>query len=338
MTKTKKCGLIIGAVAAALAIIGTSFALWATTLTGNGSVSASGNWQVEITDAALSVSSKGAAVSTENAALTRANIKDDTLVASTISSHTWLSSDKQDLIGTQSGEAMSEYTRYYAVDTTKYDLSRINYFGKDEFDAISTDESTFVVSDHLNAYYRYVSGLNDGSAAAAQESAAKVVDGLIRDTEAALKELYPDTWRNYALVYVTPSNFNPAKPYNYVIANMHPLTADFTATEVTYADVAFSMPGAWAQYSVTITNNGAADANLEDAVIRLDTENKDQLGLNTPDLTGKTLAPGESCTITAVVKALDNGTGTLNASGRLIIELPYVQSTVEPAPDASYTK
>lgn len=34
--KTKKRGLIIGAVVTAFAIVGTSFALWATTLSGNG--------------------------------------------------------------------------------------------------------------------------------------------------------------------------------------------------------------------------------------------------------------------------------------------------------------
>ena len=84
--KTKKRGLIIGAVVTAFAIVGTSFALWATTLSGNGSVSASGSWQVEFTDADLSVNSTGTAVSAETYALDRANVKDDTLVAATISS------------------------------------------------------------------------------------------------------------------------------------------------------------------------------------------------------------------------------------------------------------
>ena len=340
MTKTKRRGLIIGSVITAIAIIGTSFALWATTLKGNGGISASGSWNVEITNADLNVSSTGASVSVETSALARANNKPDTLVASTISSGTWLSAAQQDLVGTQSDEAMSKYTHYYAVDTTKYDLSNITAITEEKYAEISTDSSTFVVSDHLNMYYRYVRG----SRAPAQTSAAKVVDGLLRDTAAALKELYPDTWQNYALV-----DMDQYGKWNYIIASMKKTSvsgsdltkeerASFTADEVNFADVAFSLPGAWAQYSVTVTNKGSVDANLENAVIRLDTENEDQLSLDAPDLTEKTLAPGESCTIQVVVKALDNGTGSLNASGRLVVELPYAQDTVEPAPSASYTK
>ena len=108
MTKTKRRGLIIGSVITAIAIIGTSFALWATTLKGNGGISASGSWNVEITDADLSVSSTGTAVSAETYALDLANVKDDTLVAATISSVKWLSAGQQDLVGTQSDEAMSK--------------------------------------------------------------------------------------------------------------------------------------------------------------------------------------------------------------------------------------
>lgn len=114
--------------------------------------------------------------------------------------------------------------------------------------------------------------------------------------------------------------------WNYIIASMKKTSvsgsdltkeerASFTADEVSFAGIVFSLPGAWAQYSVTVTNKGSVDANLENAVIRLDTENEDQLSLDAPDLTGKTLSPGESCTIQVVVKALDNGTGSLNASG-----------------------
>lgn len=44
MTKTKKRGVIIGSVVTAVAVVSASFALWSTTLNGNGSVTASGNW------------------------------------------------------------------------------------------------------------------------------------------------------------------------------------------------------------------------------------------------------------------------------------------------------
>lgn len=333
MTKTKKRGVIIGSVVTAVAVVGASFALWSTTLNGNGSVTASGNWQVEITDADLKLSSTGASASVGDLALVRSGEKADTLIASVISSRTWLSADKQDLLGTQSDEPMSRYTYYYAVDSTKYDLTDITSITEEEYQQIAADPSTFVVSDHLNMYYRYVTGVSDGTPETSAMTAQKVVDGLLRDTTAALQVMYPASWQNYVLVDMDS---------NYVIASMGSAsgeeTATFTATDAAYADVEFTLPGAWAQYSVTVENKGTANANLEDAVIRLDTEDADQLSLDAPDLSGKTLAPGESCTITVVVEALDDGSDTLDASGRLSIELPFVQDTVEEAPSASYTK
>lgn len=337
MTKTKKRGVIIGSVVTAVAVVSASFALWSTTLNGNGSVTASGNWQVEITDADLKLSSTGASASVGDLALVRSGEKADTLIASVISSSTWLSADQQDLLGTQSDEPMSRYTYYYAVDSTKYDLTDITSITEEEYQQIAADPSTFVVSDHLNMYYRYVTGVSDGTPETSAMTAQKVVDGLLRDTTAALQVMYPASWQNYVLV-----DMDSHGTWNYVIASMGSAsgeeTATFTATDAAYADVEFTLPGAWAQYSVTVENKGTANANLEDAVIRLDTEDADQLSLDAPDLSGKTLAPGESCTITVVVEALDDGSDTLDASGRLSIELPFVQDTVEEAPSASYTK
>ena len=263
----------------------------------------------------------------------RAGEKGDPLIASVISASTWV--DDASLQGTQSDEAMSEYTNYYAVDTTEFSLDSILAGGN--FEAVSTAESTYVVSDHLNMYYRYVNGdPTMGTSEGTEASAKKVVDGLLRDVTADLKELYPDTYENYVLVYMSKYN-------SYEIAQMtqQPVDEDdlvsFTDTDVTFADVSFAVPNAWASYSVTVTNNGTVNANLANAEIRLDTEDTDQLVLEAPDLSDEILAPGESCTLTAVVKALDNGSGTLDAAGTLVISLPYAQDSVEAAPEAGHS-
>ena len=107
-------------------------------------------------------------------------------------------------------------------------------------------------------------------------------------------------------------------------------------TSVDFADVNLSLPGSWANYTLTVTNNGTANANLADVQIALNSES-DQLELAKPELADETLAPGESCTFNVVVKAADIESGDLNATGALSITLPYSQDTVETAPDAGHT-
>ena len=70
----------------------------------------------------------------------------------------------------------------------------------------------------------------------------------------------------------------------------------------------------------------------------LDTQDASQLSLDAPELDGLVLEPGESRTITFVVEALDDGSGTLDAAGTIVVELPFEQDTVEPAPEASVTE
>ena len=106
---------------------------------------------------------------------------------------------------------------------------------------------------------------------------------------------------------------------------------------VSFADVTFGLPGAWASYTVTVTNNGTVNANLAGAAIALDTRNPEQLTLNQPDLIDETLAPGESCTLTFVLQVPQDYIGELNATGTLTVTLPYAQDTVEPAPAAAHT-
>ena len=109
-----------------------------------------------------------------------------------------------------------------------------------------------------------------------------------------------------------------------------------TDTSAAYSDIVFTLPDAWASYTLTITNKGTADAHLSDGVISLEGADSAQLRLDTPDLSDDVLAPGQSCTVQVVVQALDNGSDTLDTSGALKIDLPYSQAAVEQAPQAGH--
>ena len=73
----------------AVSAMSMGFAAWQTNITGGGNVAASGKWDVAITDASLQLSS-GASATQEvtTYALERTGVKDDTLIAATISSST----------------------------------------------------------------------------------------------------------------------------------------------------------------------------------------------------------------------------------------------------------
>lgn len=336
--------LLAGAMAVSAMSMG--FAAWQTNITGSGNVAASGKWDVAITDASLNLSSGASASQTVTTyELQRTGVKDDTLIAATISSSTWVQDAA--LVGTQSDSKVNgyQYVYYYAVDTSKYSLDTLeSYTTKDAMNVVREDPTTVCLFNELNAYYRYVSGdPTVGTAAGSQASAAKVVDGMLRDSIALLKERFPDTYQNYLIVYIGGSGWGQ---FSHTIASMVEKTdivavdgengVSYTATDVNFADVTFGLPGAWAQYSLTVTNNGTVSANLADAVIELNTDS-DQLVLNKPDLSEEVLQPGESCTITFVVKVPDTITEDLDATGTLTVTLPYSQATVEAAPVAGHT-
>ena len=67
----------------------------------------------------------------------------------------------------------------------------------------------------------------------------------------------------------TPANGNikltwaAANTY-FAANNTTTATAEITDNSVTYAPVTFTLPEAWANYNVTVTNNGTVNANLSD--------------------------------------------------------------------------
>ena len=344
--KKKVCAFALAG-AVAVSALSLGFAAWHTDITAGGSASAQGSWDVAISSAALELSA-GAEASNQVTSydMVRTGVKSDSLIAATISASTWLNEGQDDLIGTQSDEAMSKYTNYYAVDTSKYDLSDINSLAEEQAEAILADDSTVTISDYLKMYYRYINPTTDYNTEKSNACATKVVDGLIQDTEALLQVMFPATWQNYTLCEIDGGGYSAR--WNYTIAAMTGTSQSVPAdedsmyvisedgTSVDFADVNLSLPGSWANYTLTVTNNGTANANLADVQIALNSES-DQLELAKPELADETLAPGESCTFNVVVKAADIESGDLNATGALSITLPYSQDTVETAPDAGHT-
>lgn len=344
MDRIKKFGVLAVCAAMAVSAVCVGFSAWNTTVGLNGSVAAAGKWDVAVTAAGMEVST-GAAVSERVASreLVRTGVKDDTLIAATISAGAWV--DDESLVGTQSGEAMSKYTYYYAVDTARYDLSDLSALTKEDVAAIAADETTVTISDHLNMYYRYVNGdPSVGTAAGSSASAGKVVDGLLRDTLQLVAAMHPDTWQNYMLVYLSSTGGR----FSYSLAAMKETVETVPAAgglavisdsgdTAAFADVTFSLPGAWANYSVTITNNGTGNANLKNWAFDAAALDEAVYTVEMPAFgEDEILAPGESCTFNFVVRVNDLDEFSA-AAAPFAVTLRYVQDTVEDAPAAGHT-
>lgn len=321
------CSLVL-CIALAVSVMSLGFASWHTDITASGNIAAESNWEVNATKADINLST-GAHVSQS---LVRTGVASDYVIAPYVSSGNWLNADQWDLLGTQTDEVLPSTTHMYAIDTTKYDISDVTKLDRNE---IAADESTLIISDHLHKYYSSVYDYKIDDNSKYDEWRTIVVNGLLRDTTALLKEKFPENYQDYALVSLVGLPIPNWGTY-FCFADFSSATISDNATKVDFADVNFTLPGAWAQYTITVANNGTADANLADAIIQLETES-DQLVLDKPDLSDETLKPGESCTISFVVKVPETITDDLNATGKLTVKLPYNQLVVEDAPAASHT-
>lgn len=191
LMKKKKLGalalVLCGVVA--LSAICMGFAKWQTNISAIGNVSANGSWKVEISEATVNLSTGSKAEKeVSDWELQRTNMKSDAYIASVISGS---QTKDPSLYGTQCDTPMSKYTYYYLIDSTKYDLSNegIKALTKEKAEEITADESTIDISRYINMYY--------------STTADKIVNGLLRDCTALVKELKPDTYKNYILAYIS---------------------------------------------------------------------------------------------------------------------------------------
>lgn len=339
----KKRTKLLSAVTAgtmALGVMCFGFAQWSTEISANGTVSANGKWDVKITDASITKISNGVTSSLEAVTVERtAQVVEYNVILKYVGgvndpnskpngAYMYVIDDKNPQTVNITKDELAEFTaqlmiprdkRYYTTAVIPGDSGLTNF-------KVNVDES----KSSLINYYRpnvldtttYSLHLNDDGAnegVVVGKAIGWLIGGFYQDLDGSVQLTYKAA--NAALENAESSTTYPAQ---------------FTDTTADYGNVNFSVDDAWAEYSLTITNNGTVNANLSNCKFNV-TELSDEFVVDTPNLNNKVLAPGESCTATFVVKV--NSEGELSADAQpFSVELTYVQDTVDEAPSASVSK
>lgn len=339
----KKRTKLLSAVTAgtmALGVMCFGFAQWSTEISANGTVSANGKWDVKITDASITKISNGVTPSLEAVTVERtAQVVEYNVILKYVGgvndpnskpngAYMYVIDDKNPQTVNITKDELAEFTaqlmiprdkRYYTTAVIPGDSGLTNF-------KVNVDES----KSSLINYYRpnvldtttYSLHLNDDGAnegVVVGKAIGWLIGGFYKDLDGSVQLTYKAA--NAALENAESSTTYPAQ---------------FTYTTADYGNVNFSINDAWAEYSLTITNNGTVNANLSNCKFNI-TELSDEFVVDTPNLNNKVLAPGESCTATFVVKV--NSEGELSADAQpFSVELTYVQDTVDEAPSASVSK
>lgn len=298
----KKRTKLLSALTAGVLTLGAmcfGYASWSSEITVNGSVSASGKWDVSVTDASIEISDAGAAIipNTEEKSLAYNSYDDaDTVYNNNFASKNAMNAKVAEL--EESGAVITSK----AYNLNKYQALVSYYDANGDFhnkELIGTYDTTAECDDARNARKEEI--LAEG--------------GSVNSTARSV------VW------YFTVE-------YTSTVEN----TVVWASDSVTYAPVEFSLPDAWAAYTVTVTNNGTVNANLKD--YSFDVTNLDS-NIYTVDVpTGfddEVLAPGASCTFTFVVKVNDSQDDITAESAAFKITLNYEQDSVNAAPSASHS-
>lgn len=302
MKKRTKIMALLMTCVLALSAMCFGFAQWSSDVTLNGSVSASGKWDVAVTDASMRLSSTGAALAqttvTEPVETTYNSYEaGEALFRNQFASQNAMNAKIAErkeagaTILSSNGEA-----KKYVATIAYYDAEKV--FHEEEIGAYDTIEAC-----------------DDARNARREEILA--AGGSV--TSSSRKTMW-----YYTITYTMPEPVTKVSETTFDEAAVH------------YASVDFSLPGAWAEYCVTITNNGTANADLSHCAFDVSQLNSDIFTVDTPELRGNVLAPGASCTVTFVVK-VDTSCSELTAeTAPFSVQLHYLQETVEDAPTASY--
>lgn len=339
----KKRTKLLSAVTAgtmALGVMCFGFAQWNTEISANGTVSANGKWDVKITNAAITNLSKGAAADSEAVTVEpTAQVVEYNVILKYVGgvndpqstpngAYMYVIDDKNPEVVNITKDELAEFTaqlmiprdkRYYTTAVIPGDSGLTNF-------KVNVDES----KSSLINYYRpnvldtttYSLHLNDDGAnegVVVGKAIGWLIGGFYKELDGSVQLTYKAA--NTALADAKSTTTYPAQ---------------FTDTTADYGNVNFSLNNAWAEYSLTVTNSGNVNANLSDYKLNV-TELSDIFTVDAPELTDKVLAPGESCTVTFVVKADSDNDLTADAQ-EFSVELSYVQDSVEEAPSASVSK
>ena len=316
------------------------FSKWSSDVDLNGTVSANGKWDVAVTAANASISGTGAKMDEINAEAGYEVVTYPVYV-------TYYSSSGY--YGFVIGDDEAAKTQITYTDfTTQYANFKSTYVDEANRTGKSIGVSKFG-SGATSGDYTFVLNVADEYENIAQtwwnRSSVKATDGGASNGKqigTAIAWCYKGNSTN------TPANdkieltWDAANTY-FAAHNTTTATAEITDNSVTYAPVTFTLPEAWANYNVTITNNGTVNANLSDYKVETsldgDAQFDDVFEVTTPEFgEDEVLAPGESCTFNVVVKALNGTDNSIESdTGKFTITLNYVQDDVEAAPAVGHT-
>ena len=317
------------------------FSKWSSDVDLNGTVSANGKWDVAVTAANASISGTGAKMDEINAEASYEVVTYPVYV-------TYYSSGYYGFVIGDDEAAKTQIT--YTDFTTHYANFKSTYVDEANRTGKSIGVSKFG-SGAASGDYTFVLNVADGYENIVENwynrPSLKATDGGASDGKQIGTAI---AWCYKGSDMSTPANDKVKLTWGaantYFAANSTTTTtatAEITDNSVTYAPVTFTLPEAWANYNVTITNNGTVNANLSDYKVEtsLDGDAKfdDVFEVTTPEF-GKdeVLAPGESCTFNVVVKALNGTDNSIESdTGKFTIALNYVQDDVEAAPAVDHT-
>ena len=334
----KRTKILAGLSAAVLALsaVGFGFSQWSSNITLGGNVNVKGSWDVGITDAKIQNISAGTVVDgtavdvVPTITVTAYNIYADycTDFNPNWKEYRFQIDDENPITLELTQEEFNEYVGYYAVSGKvpagyKYYMSEKE--GANVHYKVKLTETAKELGWETSYVYHEIddNGVHDGELLGVGFAYHIVSPDIPKNNPWGLKIYDHDALADEL-------NANP--PYSY-----YPATVDENKQTATYSGVDLTIPGAWAEYSVTVTNNGTVNANLNDYVLEVAGMDGD-IVVNAPELTDEVLAPGASCTVTFVAQVpADYAEPTLDAQGTLSVHLAFAQATVEAAPAPSVT-
>lgn len=338
---TKRTRALAGLTAGVLAVSAMAFGFskWSSDVDLNGTVSANGKWEVAVTAADARISSTGAEMKEINAEASYEVVTYPVYVKYYSSGYYGFVIGDDEAAKTQI--TYTDFTTHYANFKSTY-VDEANRTGKsigvNKFSSGAPSGNYTFMLNVAGEYENIVKNWWNRSSLEATDGGAS--DG--KQIGTAIAWLYDGRSTN------TPANdkikltWDAANTY-FAANRTTTATAQINDNSVTYAPVTFTLPEAWANYNVTVTNNGTVNANLSDYKVETslggDAQFADVFQVTAPEF-GKdeVLAPGESCTFNVVVKAKNGTDNSIESdTGKFTITLNYVQDDVEAAPAVDHT-
>lgn len=297
------CAITLAGVMA-VSSLNVGYASWKTDITGKGSAVANGHWDVDVTNATIEFSDEGA------------GIEQQVVLTTLEEPETEIREEQPEEIKEEIQEEQETETEEKAVDA-ETEIEEEIEGPKTESEEAEGEAETETEAEE-----------------AEEESEVETKAGENEENPASVEEFSV----RYVPIQMVGTGQNEETLETFADDSQKLVKVDSCGDSVEYPEVIFTLPGAWAKYTITVKNNGTVDAVLdEESVIKLETKS-DQLKLNAPDLEGDVLSPGEECTFEFVVEVPEDITEkeALNAVGKLNVALKYVPPVVEEMPEPSH--